>query len=52
MWTMIAGGTQAKEIAFAFMTEGEDDQTLKVLHEVFDTSSGNLLNVGEILWIA
>ena len=42
--------TEAKEIAFAFFTENEDDTDLEALREVFDTNGDDVLNALDDDW--
>jgi hypothetical protein len=42
--------TEAKEIAFAFFTENEDDTDLEALREVFDSNSDDVLNAQDEDW--
>ena len=42
--------TEAKEIAFAFFTENEDDTDLEALREVFDSNSDDVLNALDEDW--
>lgn len=42
--------TDAKEIAFAYMTENEDDTDLEALRELFDSNGDDVLNAEDDDW--